>query len=253
MTVIGAAGSVPRHVGAKMLVRADGSVLGTVGGGELEARALDAAREALASGRPARLRYQLAEPAEGDPGVCGGEVELFVEPMQPPPAVFIIGCGHVGKAVAHLARWLGFRVVVTDDRAELCSPEWIPAADDYLPGKLEDQLARAALTAATYVVAVTRGYPLDVRALPRLLATPVPYIGVIGSRRRWLTTRAELLAGGVRAEDLVRVHAPIGLELGAETPEEIAVSIMAEIIALRRGGDAEPMGGSTGETTDEHG
>jgi xanthine dehydrogenase accessory factor len=240
VTVVAASGSVPRHVGAKMLVYADGRMLGSVGGGELEARALAAARSAIAGGAPERLTYTLADPRAGDPGVCGGEVELFVEPLQTPPAVLVIGCGHVGRAVAHLAGWLGFRVLVTDDRTELCTPETTPGADAYLPGPLEEQLQKVAITASTYVVAVTRSYPLDVRALPLLLATPAPYIGVIGSRRRWLTTLRDLHAQGVTDEQLARVHAPIGIEISAETPEEIAVSILAEIIVQRRGGKGPP-------------
>jgi xanthine dehydrogenase accessory factor len=142
--------------------------------------------------------------------------------------------------VAHLARWLGFRVLVTDDRPELCSPEAQPDADACFAGGFQEQLPQMNVTADTYVVSVTRSYPLDVKALPLLLATPAPYIGVIGSRRRWLTTLQELRAQGVSDADLARVHAPIGLEIGAETPEEIAVAIMGEIIMLKRGGDASP-------------
>lgn len=240
-TVIAATGSVPRHVGAKMLVYADGRFVGTIGGGELEARVLQAARECLANGQATRVAHNLADPRSGDPGVCGGTVEVFIEPLLAPPAVLVIGAGHVGRAVVHLAKWLGFRVLVTDDRPELCTPENLPEADAWYPGPFAEQLSHMAVTPSTYVVSVTRSYPLDVKALPLLLATPVAYIGVIGSKRRWLTTLADLRAQGVSAADLARVHAPIGLELGAETPEEIAVSILAEIIMLRRGGDARPM------------
>lgn len=235
-TVIAVSGSVPRHVGAKMLIYADGRTLGSVGGGELEARVIAEGQAALASGRASRVTHSLVDPAAGDAGVCGGTVEVFVEPMVAPPSMLIIGCGHVGRAVARLARWLGFRVIVTDDRAEMCTPEALPDADAYLPGPLEEQLGKVPFTSATYVVAVTRSYPIDVKALPLLLATPAAYIGVIGSRRRWLTTLRELRAQGLGDADLSRVHAPIGLEIHAETPEEIAVSIMAEIVMLRRGG-----------------
>jgi xanthine dehydrogenase accessory factor len=168
-------------------------------------------------------------------------VEIFIEPINPPPAVIIIGAGHVGKATAHLAKWLGFRVVVMDDRVEYVTPEWIPNADSYLPGPVIEQLQGAQLNAQSYVVAVTRGYNIDVGILPALLEYNVAYIGVIGSKRRWTQALKELREKGVAEEKLARVHAPIGLELNAETPEEIAMSIMAEIVMLRNNGTGKPM------------
>lgn len=240
-TVIRARGSVPRHEAAKMLVHPDGRIQGTVGGGELEARVIREALEAMQEGRPRLIRYTLSDPRQGDPGVCGGEVEVFVEPLLPPPTVLILGAGHVGRAVAHLAKWLGFRVLVSDDRAELCTPEGIPEADGFLIGPPEAVLPSAPIHAQTYIVLATRNHPLDVRILPLILDSPAPYIGVIGSRRRWLLTAKALLEQGIPMERLARVRSPVGLELNAETPEEIAVSIMAEIIALRRGGSGQPM------------
>jgi xanthine dehydrogenase accessory factor len=239
-TVIRAQGSVPRHATSKMLVFADGQILGTVGGGELESRTIAVAKEAISSGQARLESYSLAGPREDAVGVCGGQVEVFIEPILPPPTVLVLGCGHVGVAVAHLAKWLGFRVLVSDDREELCTPEHIPAADRYLPGELSAVLSATPIDGQTFVVAVTRGYPFDVAALPILLESQTPYIGVIGSRRRWATTVKELTARGITKQALQRVHSPIGLHLGAETPEEIAVSIMAEIITLRNldGGDS---------------
>jgi len=239
VTVIRASGSVPRHAGAKMLVSADGAILGgTVGGGEMESRAIALARQAIADGRPCTATYHLADLARGDPGVCGGTVEVFIEPLLPAPALLIVGAGHVGRALAHLAKWCGFRVVVSDDRAELCTPEQCPGADVYMPGPLSEQLDRLPLTPHTFVALVTRGYPIDVAALPRLLESPVAYIGVIGSQRRWAIAAQVLRERGIGEEALRRVRAPIGIEIQAETPEEIAISIMAEIISLRRGGGA---------------
>ncbi|MCS7056858.1 MAG: XdhC family protein [Thermoflexales bacterium] len=242
VTVIRTSGSVPRHAGAKMLVAAEGTILGgTVGGGEMESRAIQLARQAIADGQPRTASYSLADLAKGDPGVCGGTVELFIEPLLPAPTLLIVGAGHVGRALTHLAKWCGFRVLVSDDRAELCTPEQCPGADAYLPGPLSARLAEVPLTPQTYVALVTRGYPIDVDALPGLLDSPVAYIGVIGSQRRWLTAAKALRERGMSDAALRRVRAPIGLELGAETPEEIAVSIMAEIIMLRRGGHGQPM------------
>ncbi len=233
-TVIRARGSVPRHSGAKMLVYGDGRTSGTVGGGEMESRVVQEALAALADGRSRVIPYALVDPKQGDPGVCGGEMEIFVEPYLPPATVWVVGCGHVGQAVAHLAHWLGFQVVATDDRAELVDTAVIPHADVYLPGSIADALDAHPLAGNSYVVLVTRNVQVDREALKRLLPTPAAYIGVMGSRRRWAETQKLLLADGVAEADLARVHSPIGLELRAETPEEIAVSIMAEIVRLRR-------------------
>jgi xanthine dehydrogenase accessory factor len=240
-TVIKARGSVPRHAGSKMLVYGDGRTSGTIGGGEMESRVVEEATAALSDGQPRVVPYSLVDPTRGDPGVCGGEVEIYVEPYRPAATILVIGCGHVGRAVVHLAGWLGFRVVVTDDREELATPEEVPGADLYLPGAIEDALVAFNVTGNTYIVAVTRNVLVDRQILPRLLETAAPYIGVIGSRRRWQETMKLLRADGLSEEQMGRFHSPIGLELHAETPEEIAVSIMAEIIMLRRDGTGERM------------
>ncbi|MBN2148032.1 MAG: XdhC family protein [Anaerolineales bacterium] len=228
-------GSTPRHTASKMLVYPDGQILGTVGGGEIENRVIAAGMQALKDGRPRLLEYQMNDPARGDAGVCGGQVEVYVEPIQPRPVMVVIGSGHVGKAVAHLAHWLNFRVVVNDDRPEFCTPEAVPDADAYFPVAMADLPAHLKITPWTYLVLTTRGVDVDVPGLPALLESPAAYIGVIGSRKRWVTTCKQLVEAGVSEESLARVHSPIGLKLGAETPEEIAVSIMAEIITLRSG------------------
>lgn len=240
-TVIKARGSVPRHAGAKMLVYEDGRTSGTVGGGEMESRVIAEAMAALRDGHTRVLPYSLVEPARGDPGVCGGEVEIYLEPYLPPPTLFIVGCGHVGRALADLGHWLGYRVVVTDDRADLASPEYIPDADVYLPGTIEEALAAHPITRNTYIALVTRNVMIDRQVLPKLVDSPAPYIGVMGSKRRWSETKKLLQDEGLSEADLQRFHSPLGLELNAETPAEIAVSIMAEIIMLRRGGSGERM------------
>jgi len=233
-TIVSSQGSTPRHVGSKMIVYQDGHILGTVGGGELESRVLATALEAIQDGKPRLLAYNLADPQRGDPGVCGGQVEVFVEPIQPKPTLVVVGAGHVGKAIAHLAHWLGFHVVVSDDRPELCSPESVPEADEFIPGLLAELPQHLSITSWTYLVLTTRNVTIDVPGLPVLLETPAAYIGVIGSKRRWATTLQMLREAGVAEERLARVHSPMGLEIRAETPEEIAVSIMAEIIKERR-------------------
>jgi xanthine dehydrogenase accessory factor len=240
-SVIRAQGSVPRHVGSKMLVFADGSIEGSIGGGEMERRVIVAAEEALSDGTPRTVHYRLSDPSEGDPGVCGGEVEVFVDPIGTRPTLIVFGGGHVGKAVVHLAHWLGFHTVVCDDRPEYAAPEAAPEADQAIVCALAEVPDRISIDPQTYLVLTTRGVPIDVAGLPALLETPAAYIGVIGSRRRWETAVAELEAKGVSRTKLERVTSPIGLELNAETPEEIAVSILSQIILLRRGGTGAPM------------
>ena len=246
-TVVDTSRSVPRRAGAKMLVYRDGSISGTVGGGEMEARVVAESVAALGDGRCRLLSYRLIDPVRGDPGVCGGDVQIFVEPHMPEPTVIVMGYGHVGRAVAQLAGWLGFRVVAADDRpvagvdpAEGAGSQGGGAAvgddavDELVIGTVDDLLEGRTLDADTSVVLVTRNVDVDCAALPALLATEAGYVGVMGSQRRWDTTRARLEADGVDPGALDRVRAPIGIEVGAETPEEIALSILAEVIAHRR-------------------
>ena len=240
-TIVQSQGSTPRHTTSKMLVYPDRRIAGSVGGGELENRVITAALEALNDGKSRLLHYNMHDPARGDVGVCGGSVEVFVEPIFPKPVLVVIGTGHVGKAVIHLAHWLGFYVVANDDRPEFCTPQAAPEADVYLALPMRDIPKHLALTPWTYIVLTTRGLDVDVTGLPTLLDSTATYIGVIGSKKRWLTTRRRLLEGGVEEVKLDRVHSPIGLELNAETPEEIAVSILAEIIMLRNSGTGQTM------------
>ncbi len=233
-TIIRSKGSTPRHVTSKMLVYPDGHILGTVGGGEVENRVIKEALKAMDDRAPRMLSYNMANPERGDPGVCGGQVEIYVEPVVPKPVLIVVGVGHVGKAVAHLAKWLGFIVAVTDDRPEFCNPTAVPDADQFYPIALEELASQMKITPWTYIVLTTRGIDVDIRGLPSLLTSQAKYIGVIGSKRRWATTSQRLEANGVPAEQIKRVHSPIGVEIHAETPEEIAVSIMAEIINLRQ-------------------
>lgn len=240
-TVTKSEGSTPRHVGSKMLVYPDGKFLGTVGGGDLEHRVMDEAWIAIAEGTPRTLTYNMVDPSRGDPGVCGGTVEVFVEPILPPAMVVVIGAGHVGKAVVHLAKWLGFRVAVSDDRQEFCNPEATPGADAYYPLPMAELPNQLKVTRRTYLVVTSRGSNVDAAGLPNLLKSEAAYIGVIGSKRRWLTTVKALKEKGVPEDQIKKVHSPMGLELNAETPEEIAVSIMAEILMLRDKGTGKMM------------
>lgn len=242
LTIIAAEGSVPRHVGSKMLVRADGSFVGTIGGGLMEATAIKTALSALASGEARTESYTLNDLRTGDPGVCGGTVTVFIEPIAAPPLLVVIGGGHVGRALAQLAKWMEFRVILSDDRPEFCNADYAPGLDGYVVCAPADLPAQVKIGPSTYLAAVTRGLPVDIQLIPALLKTDMAYLGLIGSRRRWsITVKALMSEHGLSLEQLERVHAPIGLELQAETPKEIALSIMAEIIMLRRGGSGKPM------------
>jgi xanthine dehydrogenase accessory factor len=240
-TVIKTSGSTPRHSTSKMLVYQNGHIHGSVGGGELENRVIKEALASLKDGKPRNLAYSMADPARGDPGLCGGQVEVFVEPILPTPMLIVVGGGHVGKAVAHLAKWLGFRVAVSDDRPEFCSPEANPDADEFYPVPLAELPLHLTITPQTVIVLTTRGSNVDIAGLPALLDTQAGYIGVIGSRKRWNTTIKELNLQGISDVILDRIHSPIGLGIGAETPEEIAISILAEILMLRNTGSGQSM------------
>lgn len=240
-TVIRTQGSVPRQPGSKMLVWPDGKIMGTVGGGAMESRVVKDAQDAMKDGRVRIVSYTLNDLQQGDPGVCGGTVEIFVEPLMSSPTLVVIGCGHVGKALAELAKWTGYRVIISDDRVEFCNSDYIPNMDGYVVAPPSQVAQHIDLGPQTYVACVTRGLPVDIDLFPTLLQVEVPYIGLIGSRRRWSLTVKALKDKGLTDQQLARIHAPIGLELNAETPQEIAVSIMAEITMARRGGTGQPM------------
>lgn len=224
-----------------MLVREDGSFIGSVGGGEVENRVRNEALASIEDGKVRRLKYSMVDPKAGDPGVCGGTLEVYVEPILPKPLLVVIGGGHVGKAIVTLAKFLDFRVAVSDDRPEFCTPEMTPDADEYYCVPMAQLPEKLKITPHTYLVLTTRGSNIDIEGMAPLLDSPARYIGVIGSKRRWITTRKALMAQGYPESRLNQVHSPIGLELKAETPEEIAVSIMAEIIMVRNGGTGVKM------------
>ena len=232
-TVVHTCHSVPRHAGSKMLVYGDGQHRGTIGGGRVEQRVAVDAVAVLASGRSRLVRYDLAELAGADPGTCGGEMTIYLEPYLPPPTVLVVGCGNVGRAVVELAHWLGLRVIAVDDRPEMLTGQVLPGADVRLPGPVRDALRSAGITERTHVVLTTRSTQADVEALSEVLTTAAGSIGVLGGKRRWQTTREALLSAGVSEAALARVAAPIGLDLGGEDPREIALAILAAIVAAQ--------------------
>jgi xanthine dehydrogenase accessory factor len=230
-TIISTDGSVPRHAGTKMVVCADGSTVGTVGGGKVEVAIRDDALATLERSESEVRHYTLQDPTQGDPGVCGGRMSVYLEPYMTPHTIFVVGCGHVGKAVVELAHWLGYRTVAVDDREELVSVDALPLADIRIKGSVAEAVAAHPITENTSVVVVTRSHALDAEITPVLLETPARYIGVMGSKRRWASTLELLAESGVSRQSLERIRNPIGTNIGAETVEEIAVSIMSEIIS----------------------
>jgi xanthine dehydrogenase accessory factor len=234
-TVIEAEGSTPRGASAKMLVHADGRTVGTVGGGGVESRVIEEATAAIAQGESRELQYRLVDEERGDPGICGGDMRIFVEVLTPRPTLLIIGAGHIGQAVAKLGDFLGYRVAVLDERAELVTAERFPWAGALLTGGLDEQVADFSLDENCYVVMVTPHHSLDEKVLAALVGRPFAYVGLIGSQRRTAHTFERARKAGVPDEMLERVQTPIGMDIGAETPREIAVSIIGEIIAVQRG------------------
>ncbi|GAB4505935.1 MAG: XdhC/CoxI family protein [Anaerolineales bacterium] len=228
-TVVGARGSTPRNMGAKMVIWEDGRTLGSVGGGELERRVLAAAQEVFAKGQPVRLEFSLRN--EGDAGICGGDAEVFVEPVFAKPRLVIVGGGHVGRALCHLATLLDFRVVVMDTRD--LDRSLFPESAQLVRVESYGALPMEWFDARTYAVIMTPNHMGDRETLAQLVGVPLAYLGMIGSRRKVEQTFQALREQGVSDDALARVHAPIGLDIGAETPMEIAVSIMAEIIQER--------------------
>ena len=234
-TIISVRGSVPSFQSAKMLVRDDGSLLGTIGGGCVEAEVWQAARQVMETERPQTLSFDLNHDPKYDTGlVCGGTLEIYIEPVLPVPHLYLFGGGHVALQVYKIARIAGFDVTVIDDREAYANRERFPEALDVYAEDFERVCAQLAPATDDYIVITTRGHKGDTRVLRWAVEQPVRYLGMIGSERKWLAIAKELEVEGVPAEKLELVHSPVGLDIGAVTPEEIAVSILAEMIAARR-------------------
>jgi len=235
-TIIEVQGSIPSHESSKILIRDDGSIVGTVGGGCVEAEVWSAAQEVMREEKPRRLHFNLNARPEMDNGlICGGSLDIYVEPILATPMAMILGGGHVGLHVARVAKTAGFEVVVADDRDAFANRERFPEAVETLAGPWEEIFPKLPVNSHTYLVLVTRGHKGDLDCLRWAVTTGARYIGMIGSKRKFIEICKVLEGEGVPAEQLERVHSPIGLDIGALTPEEIAVSIVAEMIAVRRG------------------
>ena len=237
VTIVSSNGSTPQRVGAKMLVFGDGRIVGTVGGGCYEHDAIGKARQVLETRKATTVKYDLNDDFAEETGlVCGGQMEVFIEPIEAAPAVYIFGAGHVGYYLAKSAHEAGFGVHVIDDRAAFANRERFPFAASVVVDDIPAWLAQTQIPSTAYAVIVTRGHRNDLDALRALAPRDLRYIGLIGSRAKVARLYDQLLAeSNVNPALLERIHAPIGLDLGAVTPQEIAVSIAAELIAVRRG------------------
>ncbi len=238
VTVVGVAGSAPRSAGARMLVYADGGIVGTVGGGRFEHQVVAEAQAAIASGRPRRYHVHLTR----DLGMCcGGQMEAYIDPLASTPDLVVFGAGHVGSATARLAHEAGFRVTVVDERGELLADAQLPTDAARIEGDPRRVLDQLPVGPTAFHLVVTHDHALDQDLVERLLPMPLAWVGLIGSRAKVARFAVRLRAAGMDPALFARLHAPVGLDIGAETPGEIAVSILAELVRVRRGCDRPPL------------
>ena len=238
-TIVQVRGSIPSYESAKLLVREDGSMIGTIGGGCVEAEVWNAAREVMETEKPRHLSFNLGQDAAYDNGlICGGQLDVFVEPVLPQPGAFVFGAGHISKSISKVANLAGFSTTIVDNREAFANRERFPEAADIYAEEYEEVFPKLPINETSYIIIVTRGHRDDMRVLRWAIATTARYIAMIGSKRKVINVIKELQKEGIARENFERVFAPMGLEIGAISPEEIAVSVVAEMIAVRRNAEA---------------
>jgi xanthine dehydrogenase accessory factor len=234
-TIIQVQGSIPSYESSKILIRDDGSIVGTVGGGCVEAEVWSVAQDVMREEKPRRLHFNLNSHPEYDEGlVCGGSLDIFVEPILATPTLYLFGGGHVSLAISKVAEIAGFDTVIADDREAFANKERFPRAVETLAGPWQETFPKLQPNDFSYIVVATRGHKGDLECLRWALSTSARYVGMVGSKRKLIEFFKVLEKQGVPVEKLDRVHSPVGLDIGALTPEEIAVAIVAEMIAVRR-------------------
>jgi xanthine dehydrogenase accessory factor len=234
-TIVDVRGSIPSYESAKLLVREDGSMTGTIGGGCVEAEVWNAAREVIETEKPKHLTFNLGQDAAYDNGlICGGQLDVFVEPVLPIPHAFIFGAGHISKSLSKVATLAGFATVIIDNREAFANRERFPEAAEVHAEEYEDVFPKLVINESSYIIIVTRGHRDDMRVLKLAMGTQARYISMIGSKRKVINVIRELEREGLPREAFERIHAPMGLDIGAISPEEIAISVAAEMIAVRR-------------------
>jgi xanthine dehydrogenase accessory factor len=239
-TIVQVRGSIPSFESAKLLVREDGSMVGTIGGGCVEAEVWNAAREVIATEKPRHMHFSLGQDAAYDSGlICGGQLDVFVEPVVPQPAAYIFGAGHISKSLSKVADLAGFRTVVIDDREMFANRDRFPEADEVHADEYEAVFPKLPVNETSYIVIVTRGHRDDMRVLKWAVGTNARYIAMIGSKRKVINVVRELEKENIPASAFEKVFAPMGFDIGAITPEEIAVAVVAEMIAVRRNPESD--------------
>lgn len=239
-TIVEVNGSIPSYESAKILVREDGSMLGTIGGGCVEAEVWNAAREVIASEKPKHMTFSLGQDAAYDNGlICGGQLNVFIEAVIPEPAAIIFGAGHISKSLAQVSKMAGFAVTVVDNREAFANRERFPDVEEVIAAEYEEAFEKLNVNTSSYLIIVTRGHRDDMRVLRWAITTEARYIAMIGSKRKVIGVLREFEKEGLPREQFERIYAPMGLEIGAITPEEIAVSVAAEMIAVRRGANSK--------------
>jgi xanthine dehydrogenase accessory factor len=235
-TVISNRGSVPRKAGTKMLIKADGALVGSIGGGNVEQAVQEKALDVMKSGEPQMMHFDLTGKGEEAWMICGGQLDVFLEPILPAETLYLFGGGHLSQSTAALAKMLGFRVVVIDPRPEYNNNDRFPDADSLVVEEYDNAFSKLDVDENGYIVIYTPGHVSDEKCLKFSVGTAAKYVGMIGSKKKVKEIKERLHKKGVSQQQLDEVHAPIGLEINAQTPEEIAVSILAEITKVRRAG-----------------
>ena len=235
-TVISGRGSAPRKAGAKMLIKNDGTSIGTVGGGGVEQQVKGKAIEAMKSGEAQIVHFDLSGKECVAQMICGGQMDVFLEPILPSETLYLCGAGHISQSTIVMGKMLGFRVVVIDPRPEFNNVDRFPNADSLIVEDYAIAIPKLDIDENSYIIIYTPGHILDEQCLYFAAGTKAKYIGMIGSKKKVKEVKERLLQKGLSQQQLDKVYAPIGIEISAETPEEIAISILAEIIKVKRGG-----------------
>jgi xanthine dehydrogenase accessory factor len=241
-TIVSRRGSTPRRDAAKMLVYEDGRQLGSIGGGCIEAEVITASLDSIRTGKARLLPFDLTDDDAGEGALlCGGKMEVYVEPILPDPDLYIFGAGHVGQCVTAVARSVGFRVSIVDDRVKYANRERFPDVRELYVGPWHEVFMTIPVNRDSYLLIATRGHQQDLACLRYALGTDAKYIGLLGSTRKIRLMFEALESEGADPKQFERVYAPVGIEIGSETPEEIALSVAAELVAVRKNLDVRPL------------
>lgn len=233
-TVISSQGSAPRKAGAKMVIKGDGTLVGSIGGGNVEQAVQEKAIAVMKSGEPQMMHFDLSGSGEEAWMICGGQMDVFLEPILPAETLYLFGAGHLSQSTAAMAKMLGLRVVVIDPRPEYNNNDRFPNADSLVVEEYDNAFSKLNVDENSYIVIYTPGHVSDEKCLQFAVGTAAKYVGMIGSKKKVKEIKERLRKKGVSQQQLDEIHAPIGLEINAQTPEEIAISILAEITKVRR-------------------